>query len=58
MVGERAEVYDTLDHEKRGMDEVIRTSGLPSPAVSVSLLSREMKRRVKQLPGKWFAKNF
>ena len=38
-------------------DEVIRHSGLPSSAVSVGLLSLEMKRLVKQLPGKLFVRN-
>ena len=32
-------------------------SGLPSSAVSVALLSLEMKRVVKQLPGKLFVRN-
>src|SRR5439155_17647305 len=50
-------VYDTLDHEEVGMDDVIRKSGLPTSAVSVALLSLEMKRLVKQLPGKMFVKN-
>ena len=31
--------------------------GLPSSAVSVALFSLEMKRAVKQLPGKMFVKN-
>ena len=50
-------VYDALDEEERSIDEVIRKSGLPSSAVSVSLLSLEMKRIVKQLPGKLFVRN-
>jgi DNA processing protein len=50
-------VYDALDHEERSIDEVIRKSGLPSSAVSVALLSLEMKRAVKQLPGKLFVRN-
>ncbi|HEU5397501.1 MAG TPA: DNA-processing protein DprA [Verrucomicrobiae bacterium] len=49
-------VFDALDGE-RGIDEVIRHSGLPSSAVSVALLSLEMKRLVRQLPGKQFRKN-
>ena len=36
---------------------VIRKSGLPSSAVSVALLSLEMKRLIRQLPGKVFVKN-
>ena len=50
-------VLDALDGEERVIDEVIRASGLPSSAVSVALLSLEMKRLVKQLPGKLFVKN-
>jgi DNA processing protein len=50
-------VYDTLSREEMGMDEVIRGCGLPSSAVSVALLGLEMKRLVRQLPGKLFAKN-
>ena len=51
------QVYDTLDHEEISIDEVIRKSGLPSSAVSVALLSLEMKRLVRQLPGKFFVRN-
>ena len=50
-------VYDALSHEESSIDEVIRKSGLPSSAVSVGLLSLEMKRLVKQLPGKLFVRN-
>src|SRR5664280_2535971 len=50
-------VYDALDHEEISIDDVIRKSGLPSSAVSVALLSLEMKRLIKQLPGKMFVKN-
>jgi DNA processing protein len=51
-------VYEALKLEdETSIDEVIRKSGLPSSAVSVALLSLEMKRMVKQLPGKLFVKN-
>ena len=39
------------------MDDVIRRSGLPASAASVALLSLEMKRLVRQLPGKLFVRN-
>jgi DNA processing protein len=39
------------------IDELIRASGLPSSAVNVALFSLEMKRLVKQLPGKMFVRN-
>ena len=50
-------VFDALDGEPMAIDDVIRKSGLPSSAVSVALLSLEMKRIVKQMPGKLFIKN-
>lgn len=50
-------VYDALGVEESSIDEVIRRSGLPSSAVSVALLSLEMKRAVKQLPGKVFVRS-
>ena len=50
-------VYDSLSHEELSTDEVIRKSGLPSSAVSVALFGLEMKRLVKQLPGKMFVRN-
>jgi DNA processing protein len=51
-------VIDALrSDDETSIDEVIRKSGLPSSAVSVALLSLEMKRVVKQLPGKLFVRN-
>ena len=50
-------VYDTLKaDDETSIDEVIRKSGLPSSAFSVALLSLEMKRMIKQLPGKMFVR--
>jgi DNA processing protein len=43
--------------EETSIDEIIRACGLPSSAVSVALFSLEMKRLVKQLPGKLFVRN-
>jgi len=50
-------IYDALGTEEEGIDEIIRASGLPSSAVSVALLSLEMKRLIRQLPGKRFVRN-
>ena len=50
-------VYEVLSHEELAMDDVIRRSGLPASAASVTLLSLEMKRLIKQLPGKLFVRN-
>jgi DNA processing protein len=51
-------VYDALNGaDESSIDEVIRRSGLQSSTVSVALLGLEMKRVVKQLPGKMFLRN-
>ena len=51
-------LFDLLKaDDETSIDDIIRHSGLPSSAVSVGLLSLEMKRLVKQLPGKLFVKN-
>jgi DNA processing protein len=50
-------IYDALDGEPTPMDDVIRRTGLPSSTVSVALLSLEMKRVVRQIPGKLFLRN-
>jgi DNA processing protein len=49
-------VLDVLGREEISIDEVIRLSGLPSASVSAALLSLEMKRAVRQMPGKMFAR--
>lgn len=51
------QVYETLELEEISIDDVIRKSSLPASSVSVALLSLEMKRLVRQLPGKMFVKN-
>jgi DNA processing protein len=50
-------VYDVLGNEELVMDDVIRRSGLPASTVSVLLLGLEMKRLIRQLPGKVFVRN-
>jgi DNA processing protein len=50
-------VYDALGDGEFSTDDVIRKCGLPSSAVSVALFSLEMKRAVRQLPGKMFVRN-
>ncbi len=49
-------VYGALGEDETSIDEVIRKSGLPSSAASVALLSLEMKKMIRQLPGKLFVK--
>ena len=56
--GHEQKVFDALNgDEESSIDEVIRRSGLPASAVSVALLSLEMKRIIRQKPGKLFVRN-
>jgi DNA processing protein len=50
-------VYDQLEKDGKHMDEIIRGSSLAPSAVSVALLGLEMKRLIKQLPGRLFVRN-
>lgn len=45
-------VHRALEAGEMDTDEVIRASGLPASAASVALFSLEMKRLVRQLPGR------
>jgi len=44
-------VYDALSHEPLIVDDMIGLTGLPVPTVMASLLSLELRQRVRQLPG-------
>ena len=50
-------VYGVLSHEEVSIDDIIQRVSLPVSAVSVALLSLEMKRLVRQLPGRRYIKN-
>lgn len=50
-------VYDVIDKEQKNIDDIIRQSGLTPSTVSVTLLGLEMKRIIRQLPGKMFIRN-
>jgi len=49
-------ILAAVSEDETHIDEVIRASGLPASAVSVGLLGLEMKRMVRQLPGKLFVR--
>ena len=49
-------VFDALGTEELFMDEIIVKTGLPASTVSVALLTLEMKKLVRQLPGKVFVR--
>jgi DNA processing protein len=49
-------VYDAIDATETSIDEIAGRTKLPSASVSSTLLQLELKRLVKQLPGKYFVK--
>jgi DNA processing protein len=53
---DQQKVFDALGTDETALDSVIATSGLTAAAVSSTLLALEMRRLVKQLPGKRFVK--
>ena len=53
---EERRVYDAIDATETSIDDIAARSNLSSAAVSSTLLQLELKRLVKQLPGKYFVK--
>src|SRR5947209_2465780 len=53
---EERRVYDAIDSTETPIDRIATKCDLPSAAVSSTLLRLELKRLVKQLPGKYFVK--
>src|SRR5213595_794906 len=49
-------VYDAIEASETAIDAIAARCNLPSPTVSSVLLRLELKRLVKQLPGKYFVK--
>ena len=49
-------VYDAIEATETSIDDIAAKSKLPSGAVASILLRLELKRLVKQLPGKYFVK--
>jgi DNA processing protein len=47
-------VLRALGTEEREADEILREVGMPTAAVNVALFSLEMKRMIRQLPGRRF----
>lgn len=49
-------VYDAIEATETSIDDITTKCDLPSGSVSSTLLRLELKRLVKQLPGKYFVK--
>ena len=54
LTGAEQAVWDALGREVLEVDPIIRASGLPPSSVQVALFSLELKRLVRQLPGRRF----
>ena len=53
---EERRIYDAIDASETPIDQIAAKCDLPSAIVSSTLLRLELKRLVKQLPGKYFVK--
>jgi DNA processing protein len=53
---EERRIYDAIDASETPIDQIAARCDLPSAIVSSTLLRLELKRLVKQLPGKYFVK--
>jgi DNA processing protein len=53
---EERRVYDAIEASETAIDQIAAKCDLPSATVSSTLLRLELKRLVKQLPGKYFVK--
>ena len=49
-------IYDAIESTETSIDDITEKTHLPSGTVSSTLLQLELKRLVKQLPGKYFVK--
>src|SRR6266436_1532448 len=54
--GEERRVYAAIDATETSIDDITEKTHLPRATVSSTLLQLELKRLVKQLPGKYFVK--
>jgi DNA processing protein len=54
--GEELLVYEAIGEDPAGIDEIIARSGLPVSAVMPRLISLELARHVKPVPGGRFVK--
>jgi DNA processing protein len=54
--GELLRIYESIESSETSIDRIIDASGLAANVVTSGLLQLEMRRLVKQLPGKFFVK--
>jgi predicted Rossmann fold nucleotide-binding protein DprA/Smf involved in DNA uptake len=51
---EEVTILNAIGSDEKQIDEIIQISGLPTARVHVVLLGLELKKRVKQAPGKLY----
>ena len=56
MTDEEAKIYAAIELDDTPIDAITQKTGLPSGTVSSTLLRLEMKKLVRQLPGKVFVR--
>jgi len=56
LAGDLLRVYESISTTETSIDTIIDRSALPAGAATAALLQLEMRRLVKQLPGKYFIK--
>ena len=54
--GDLLKVYEAITSRETSIDEIIERAGLGAGSTTAALLQLEMRRLVKQLPGKYFVK--
>ena len=54
--GDLLRVYEAITSRETSIDEIIERAGLGAGSTTAALLQLEMRRLVKQLPGKYFVK--
>jgi DNA processing protein len=56
MTGDEEKVYAAIELDETPIDAITEATGLPSGTVSSALLRLEMRKLVRQLPGKVFVR--
>jgi DNA processing protein len=56
LTGDEEKIYAAIELDETPIDAITQRTGLPSGAVSSTLLRLEMKKLVRQLPGKMFVR--
>jgi DNA processing protein len=56
LAGDERRLWEALGHDERQFDDLVAASGLAAAAVTVALMKLEMKRLVRQLPGRQYAR--